>query len=92
MLKIQELRIGEEVYRVREPRLKDYLRARKAEGSEFAFQMLAGMLLDEKGQELGLEAVENLPLRVFDELAKTVTELTEMKPGPLEPKEGSSTD
>lgn len=92
MLKIQEIEIDGEKFRLREPRLADYLRARKADKSDFVFVMLEGMLLNEEGKEVGQEAVQNLPLRVFDVLADAVNTMATPRSGPLEKSDGSSTD
>lgn len=92
MLKIQELEIDDLKFRLREPRLKDYLRARKCDPGEFSFEMLAGMLLNPDDSEFGRAAVEELPLRAFDVLAQAVDKMTEVKKGPLDPKNDGSTD
>lgn len=93
MLKIQELDIDGEKFRLREPRLSDYLRARKAPADEFVFTMLAGMLLDDKGKEVGEAAVQNLPLRVFDVLSEAVSALSAPRKAevPLDQKSEGST-
>ena len=92
MLKIQELDIDGDHFRLREPRLADYLRARKAPQDEFVFIMLAGMLLDDKNQEVGDHFVQELPLRVFDVLSEAVTQLTAPRASPLDKKSDGSTD
>ena len=93
MLKIQELDIDGEKFRLREPRLSDYLRAKKAPADEFVFTMLAGMLIDEKDKEVGDAFVQNLPLRVFDILSEAVTELSAPRKvvAPLDQTSGGST-
>jgi hypothetical protein len=93
MLKIQELNIDDEKFRLREPRLSDYLRAKKAPADEFVFTMLAGMLLDDKDKEVGEAFVQNLPLRVFDVLSEAVTELSAPRKAatPLDPSSDGST-
>jgi hypothetical protein len=92
VLKIQELQIDGVILRVREPRLSDWLRARKAPEDEFMFNMLAGMVLDESGKELGLEGVLGLPLRVFDSLSVLTNQMmTGNESGPLAGTGGSST-
>jgi hypothetical protein len=92
MLKIQELEIDGEIFRLREPRLADYIRARAVQGEDFVFTMLAGMLLDESGNPIGDEGVQNLPLRAFDRLTEAVTKLTALRVDPLDPTTASSTD
>lgn len=91
MLKIQELEIDGQKFRLREPRLKDYLRARSAAPEDFVFKMLAGMLLDGKDEEVGDEFVQELPLRVFDVLSEAVTKLTAPRVAPLDQKSDTST-
>lgn len=90
MLKIQEIVIDGETYRLREPRLGDYLRARKKEDEEFVFAMLAGMVLDENGNAIGEEAVLELPLRVLDAMSQTVTQFTAPRIDPLTTASASS--
>ena len=90
MLKIQELNIDGEVYRLREPRLGDYLRARKKEDEEFVFAMLAGMVIGDDGNAIGEEAVMELPLRVLDAMSRTVSEFTAPKIDPLTTASASS--
>jgi hypothetical protein len=53
--------------------------------------MLAGMLVDEAGNSIGDEGVQNLPLRVFDSLTAAVTKLTAVREDPLAQTNGSST-
>lgn len=91
MLKIQELNIDGELFRLREPRLADYLRARKSPADEFVFTMLAGMLLDDQNKEVGDAFVQELPLRVFDVLSEAVTALTAPRVDPLAKKTEDST-
>lgn len=90
-LKIQELQIDGETYRLREPRLADYLRSRKKDDDEFVFSMLEGMVLGENGEPIGAEGVLNLPLRVLDVMSRTVGEFTAPRADPLANKSASST-
>lgn len=91
MLKIQELQLDGIVFRVREPRLYDFFEARKGTTDEYILRMLSGMLIDEEGKPLGMEAVSNLPLRFLDPLSKIVMELTDQGgTGPLTQSGGSS--
>lgn len=76
MLKIQELEIDGIRFRIREPRLVDYLRAKKAPDDEFVFAMLAGMMLKDDNESVGEEYIKELPLRVFNELTTVVNKLT----------------
>jgi hypothetical protein len=92
MLKIQELQIDGQTFRIREPRMKDFLATRNLQNNdEYAIVMLAGMLIDEHGKEFGRAAVEELPLRYLDQLSNAVTELTKVDSAPLPQSDGSST-
>lgn len=92
MLKIQEVNIDGQVFRVREPRLKDFLATRSLVGQdEYVVVMLAGMLIDENGKDRGREFVENLPLRYLNPLSELVNDLTKVDTDPLSPSDGSST-
>lgn len=90
-LKVQELQIDGEIYRLREPRLVDYLRSRKKEDDEFVFSMLEGMVLGENGEPIGTEGVMDLPLRVLDVMSRAVGEFTAPRVDPLMNASGSST-
>lgn len=89
-LKIQELQIDGEIFRLREPRLADYLKARNKDETEFVFAMLAGMVLDENDQPIGDEGVLELPLRVLDAMSRAVGEFTAPRVDPLTNASGSS--
>lgn len=89
MLKIQELEIDGIPFRIREPRLSDYLRAKKAPDDEFVFAMLAGMMLDKNDKSVGEEYIKELPLRVFNQLTSVVNKLTGGE-DPLDPTTASS--
>lgn len=91
MLKIQEITVDGDVFRLREPRVKDFLRAKNKSEEDFVVAMLAGMLLDEEGRELGQDAVENLPMRVLSELSHKVGEMSQAPADPLPTASASST-
>lgn len=91
MLKIQEITIDGDVFKLREPRIADYQAARGAEPEEFMLRMLSGMLLDESGTPLGYEQVTELPLRIFNTLTDEVSKMIDSNVGPLEKKTDSST-
>jgi hypothetical protein len=91
VLKVQELNIDGDIFRLREPRLADYLETRKHPNDEFAYRMLAGMLIDDKGKSFGIERVYELPLRVFDVLSEAVGKLSQPRKSPLDVTSGSST-
>jgi hypothetical protein len=77
MLKIQEIEIDGETYFLREPRIRDHLRAQKemAQGGDaYALGMISGMLLDPNRQEVGEEFVRDLPLRIFNQIAAAMDE------------------
>ena len=87
MLKSQEIEIDGEKFTLREPRIRDHLLAAKrlvTDGPDaYAMAMLAGMLLDPTGREVGAEFIADLPLRHFNELAKA---MEEFNPSPLPSK------
>jgi hypothetical protein len=91
-LKVQELQIDGETYRLREPRLADYLRARKLENEEFVFSMLEGMVIGEDGKPIGSEGVLELPLRVLDVMSTAVGAFTAPRAAPLTNASDSPTD
>lgn len=91
MLKIQELRIGDTAYKVREPRIRDWIRARSAAPEMFAITMLEGMILDENGVALTPEQVQDLPLQALDELTRVVETMIGTRKDPLGESGASST-
>jgi len=93
MLKIQELRIEGFTFRIREPRLRDFLSARNIPAEkqdEYVITMLSSMMVDENGEEVGKDYVLNLPLRFLDPLSALVADLTKTTPDPLPQSDGSS--
>jgi hypothetical protein len=78
---------------VREPRIKDYLAANKiTDEQEKTVVLLAGMVLNDDGNPVGREGVEELPLSVLSILAEKVSELIGgATSGPLDQKSISST-
>ena len=54
MLKIQELRIEGHTFRIREPRLRDFLATRSVPADkqdEYVITMLSSMMVDENGED-----------------------------------------
>jgi hypothetical protein len=91
VLKTQELQVNGKKLLVREPRLRDYLRAKNGPEEDYTYQLMAGMVLDENGIELGYEGVMELPLTAFDEMNKIVSAMQAGEVAPLAPSDGSST-
>jgi hypothetical protein len=92
MLKTQEIEIDGEKFKIREPRIKDHLRAKAlvdASGEAYAISMLSGMLIDEAGKEVGEAFISDLPLRVFNQLAEAMEAFS---PRPLDPNGEPSTE
>jgi hypothetical protein len=73
MLKVQELEFGGNKYRLREPRIRDYMNSLGKEGVEASCIMLGGMLLDEQGKAIGYDAATELPLLDFEKLADALS-------------------
>lgn len=90
-LRVEIVRVDDTDYKVREPRLSDFIRARKLPAEEFIFSMLGDMLLDEDDKPYGAERVGELPLRVFTPLADVVNRMVTPTSDPLVQKNGSST-
>lgn len=91
-LRIETIEVDGVEFKVREPRLSDFLRARSLPSEEFVVSMLGDMLLDEKGEPYGRDKVGDLPLRVFTPLADVVNRMVTPTSDPLVQKTGSSTD
>jgi hypothetical protein len=97
MLKIQELQIDGTTFFVREPRVRDYMIARKAPEDEYTYALMGQMVLDQNHQAIGHEGILELPLRAFDQLNDAVNALTSQvvkkddAADPLTPSDGSST-
>lgn len=89
MLRIQELDIEGVKYRLREPRLRDYLASRNRPPEEVMIAFLGGMLLDDEDAGIGEEAVYDLPLGAFGKLSEIVTKMITPDESPLDPKSGS---
>lgn len=89
MLKIQELEIGGVTYRVREPRLRDYLASRGRAQEEIMVAFLGGMVLGEGDKPIGEEAVFELPLQAFGELSDLVNKMITPDAAPLGAKKDS---
>lgn len=89
MLRIQELDIDGIKYRLREPRLRDYIASRGRPADEVMIAFLGGMLLGEGDKGIGEEAVYDLPLAAFGKLSDIVTKMITPDESPLEQKSGS---
>lgn len=93
MLKIQELRLDETTFYIREPRLRDYLKAKAADKDEYSFYLMAGMMLDADKKEVGLDFVYDLPLRHIEFINQIIEEFTKAEGEvPLIPSGDSFTD
>lgn len=80
MLKTQEIEIDGVQFTLREPRIKDHMRAMASleKGADaYAMAMLSSMLLNDMGQEVGEAFVEELPMRVFSQLAQAMEDFRE---------------
>lgn len=91
MIKIQEVEIHGVKYRIREPRLRDYLASKNKEREEVMIAFLSGMLVDENDKPLGEEAIRDLPLSHFGGLSEIVNRILEgaNENPPLESKSDS---
>ena len=89
MSKIQEITIDDVTYRVRAPRLKEYLESKKHPPEDLIIVFLGGMILDAEGNAVGREGVEEIPLAHFDQLAVMVNTTVGAKTDPLVPPNGS---
>jgi hypothetical protein len=79
---------------LREPRVKDWLAAEQAKDDrERSFLLLAGMVLDDNGNPIGAEGVDDLPLSVMERLIDAVSKMLGFKEGsgPLVPVSDSGT-
>lgn len=93
MLKIQELRLDDTTFYIREPRLRDYLKAKAADKDEYSFYLMAGMMLDADKKEVGLEFIYDLPLRHVETVNKVIEDFTKAEGEvPLIQSDDSSTD
>ena len=62
--------------RVREPRVRDFLAARKIEDEEErTITLLGSMVLDDDGQPVGKEAILDASHKALDELGAVIPEL-----------------
>lgn len=74
-----------------EPRLRDYLVAKEASEEDYTYALMGQMVRDAGGNAIGLEAVKDLPLRVFDLLNPIMSDLAGVSSDPLTKSGGSST-
>lgn len=92
MLKIQEVSIHGRSYRMREPRLRDYIDSKKVDPQDVMVLFLSRMLLDDKGEPIGEEAIKDLPLKDFGALSDLANKLmSDEGDAPLDQTNGSST-
>lgn len=92
MLNIQEVSVNGRSYRMREPRLRDYLDSKSVEGPEVMILFLSRMLLNDQDEAIGMEAVRDLPLKDFGALSDAANNLmSENSDGPLDQTNGSAT-
>jgi hypothetical protein len=92
MTKVQEIVIDGVQYRVRQPRLREYLESKKHPPEDLIIVFLAGMILDEHDKEIGRERILDIPLAHFNQLSMMVNDAVEGEKPPLEQKNGSSSD
>jgi hypothetical protein len=90
MIKIQEVEIDGVSYRIREPRLRDYVASRGRPTEDMVIVFLSGMLLDEDGKEFGEERVNDLPLKSFGRLSDIVNGFLSEEKDPLDRKSDSA--
>jgi hypothetical protein len=85
--------LSEEPVKLREPRVRDFLLANKADSNEERTIILLGsMVLDEDGNPVGRDAVLDFPLNALGELAGKIGPLIgEGDDTPLAPTSGSAT-
>jgi hypothetical protein len=85
--------LSDEPIRLREPRVRDFLEANKATtNEERTISLLGAMVLDEKGNPVGRDAVLDFPLNALGELAGKIGPLIgEDEAAPLAPMNGSAT-
>lgn len=73
------------VTRIREPRVRDFIAARKIEDEqERTVNLLGAMVLDKDGKPVGIEAILDASVAALEELARVVPKLLnrEEKEGP----------
>jgi hypothetical protein len=83
MLKIQEIDINGNVYRVRQATIRLYREGQGLPPDELIYHYLAGMLVDASDKVLGAEGVMELPLEDLENLAEYINKMLLRKTNPL---------